>query len=120
MENVQNDIVNLANANGYNRFHHDWFKNNQLNADTWLLECCLLQKWLREYHNIDLLIKPVSVALSIFPQKLQKQYCCNVIINQSFLDDEHGLVWQALDIKYQTALEEGIEKALTTINPHRQ
>jgi len=50
----QNDIVELAGAAGYDHFHPDWFKNNELCPETWLLEMTLLQKWLRESHSIHI------------------------------------------------------------------
>lgn len=49
---LQKQIIDLSQQKEYNKFHSNWFENNQLNPNTWFLECCLLQKWLREKHNI--------------------------------------------------------------------
>lgn len=52
----QSVLVNLCEDLGYNHFHPDYFKNNELDKDTWLMEMTLLQKWLRDNHNVHVLI----------------------------------------------------------------
>ena len=48
------ELVTLAEEKQYGRFHVDWWKNNEVSSDSWYLELCLLQKWLREDHKINI------------------------------------------------------------------
>lgn len=55
------EIVKLAESVGYNKFNIQWFENNKIDPNTWFLECCLLQKWIREVHNIHIEIFYIGI-----------------------------------------------------------
>lgn len=59
----------------------------------------LLQKWLREIHNVDVIVTPVEL------KEIDKFYTWHVIPRES------GLVSDRFD-KYEDAMEQGLKEAL--------
>ena len=106
----------LVGLKGYVRIYHkvrDYHTNKEkLNAK--LYRCSaptqsVLQKWLREVHNIHFEIKPIFDVKDNL-----KPYHISVIKNPSGKDFEYEIVG-SLDT-YEEALEIGLQKALKLIN----
>ena len=90
-------IVELAEKLGYNKFHPQWFENNKLDPKTELLELVLLQKWIREEHNIDIIITSQLIG---YGYMIYQRYPPKNITNK--------LVFQT----YEEALKESIKEVL--------
>ena len=90
-------IVELAEKAGYNKFHPQWFENNKLDPKTELLELVLLQKWIREEHNIDVIITSQLIG---YGYMIYQRYPPKNITNK--------LIFQT----YEEALKEGIREVL--------
>jgi hypothetical protein len=101
MDSTQSKIVELATEKGYNELNHLWFDNNILNPLDWFLECCKLQKWLRETYNTDvipLFINHNNYGISIFKNNIEV-FFIKITMNWS----------------YEESLEVGLQEALKLI-----
>lgn len=108
---TQQELVEIAEINGYNHFHPDYFKNSELSPVTWLMECILLQIWLRDNHNIHVMIH--------LDQTMEPKYCYSI---HKFIEEE--IEWENLlehcnysDLYYTDveALTDGLYYALLTL-----
>jgi hypothetical protein len=117
----QKEIVLFALKAGYDRFHPDWFVNNELSSDSWLCEITLLQKWLREYCWIHLHIEyecidsetyEFAFTIKYFPKELEekKRTCERVKVISSF--SPYGGTYSGAWDKYEDALNAGVLKSL--------
>ena len=78
-------IVELAEKLGYNKFHPQWFENNKLDPKTELLELVLLQKWIREEHNIDIIITSQLIGYGyMIYQRYPPKNITNKLIFQTY------------------------------------
>ena len=99
LEITQSKIVELATEKGFKGLNHLWFDNNTLDDQQWFLECCKIQKWLREEHGIDVLVVP---AIKERPYK-------PLILN----DNEMAAL--GCFTQYEQALERGLYESLKLI-----
>jgi hypothetical protein len=90
-------IVELAEKIGYNKFHPQWFENNKLDPKTELLELVLLQKWIREEFNIDIIITSQLIG---YGYMIYHRYPPKNVTNK--------LIFQT----YEEGLKEGIREVL--------
>lgn len=104
------EIVDLATTKGYDRFHPDWFVNNKLEPKSWLLEMILLQKWLRDEHNLI-----VTIELD---QTSYVKYCYDIVKFNGFADFERktNVAEWGLYRTYEETLQAGLLEALNYIN----
>ena len=79
---MQEQIVKLAEEKGYNKFHPDWFENNKINPDSWLLELFLIQKWLRDMHKLH---------ITIWFNFLTNKYRMDEIMNLDTGEEKHSI-----------------------------
>lgn len=90
---MQDQLVLLAKEKGYYSFH----TVNREIGNGWFIELCLLQKWLREVHKIDV--------------RIYRDY--------RFLIKNKNIATEYYDGKdynsYEKALEKGLQKALKII-----
>lgn len=102
------EFVKLAEEKGYNRFHPDWFINNKLEPATWYLELCLLQKWLREVHEMWVIVTFDSITYDV---SIYGKYALIPIELKSYLSIPDAYCFTT----YEQALEEGLKQALNLI-----
>lgn len=104
---------------GYNKWLSDYSEKHHslkgwIEYDNYLdevelpveLEYCLIQKWLREVHNIN-------IQILLKEDKPYNEYCYRIIqLEKYFIHSCDGFYRQAI---YEEILEEAIRKALTLI-----
>ena len=122
---TQEQIVRLANENGYGRlFNPDYFKNNEITEDSWLMELALLQKWLREYCWIHLYLEyefidsdsyEYAYAIKYFPVRLENNPTKSQRISAFRSLDVYGATYTGAWPTYEEAFSEGIYRALQLI-----
>lgn len=105
---IHKNIVVLANEKGYDRFHPYHEENFKIKEETWYLELCLLQEWLRTK-------KDILVELHA-DRTTEPKFCFNVYKYSHFghyediINDEWYLYKSPVE-----ALEDGIVVALKNI-----
>lgn len=96
---MQEELVKLAEEKEYNKFHPLWFENNIIEPKSWFMELCLLQKWIRDTHNIHISINSLGQ--------------CNYHLLVGFVGNilTKGNNYST----YEEALEKGLQEALNLI-----
>ena len=96
----QYKLVKLSKDRGYDRFSPLWFKNNNIEPDSWYLELLLLQKWFRDVKFLDIIVEPDFdkgfYDWYTYNQEMEDRVDCSDQIHQT----------------YEKALEEGLYNAL--------
>ena len=108
----QKELIDLCKSKGYDKFHPQWFENNKLSPETWYLELCLLQKWLRDVHKIlvevnyrNFSAKGAAGYFYVYGTK-GPLYSAKTYIGET--------VWKGYDI-YEEALEDALCQVLKLI-----
>lgn len=106
-------LVDLSEAKGYNHFHPQWFENNKLSPETWLLEMTLLQKWLRELYNIH-------CSSAVFKDEDGGKYRYEAVVLSALreTEDEYRLPENCFD-DYEYALHNSLMDGLNLL-PNKQ
>mgnify|MGYP001404398851 CR=1 FL=1 len=101
---MQEELVKLAEEKEYNKFHPLWFENNIIEPKSWFIELCLLQKWIRDTHNIHIEIYANAGGWGwILTKCAGSGSTIKDIEDYNFFDT------------YEEALEDGLIKALNLI-----
>jgi hypothetical protein len=101
----------FSDANG--KIEIEWFIEKHLNISDFELKIptqSLLQKWLREVHDIEVLI---SIFPKIMREKMNKEKYCGYVLNENWNPTvpSNGTFRKT----YEEALEAGLKEALNLI-----
>jgi hypothetical protein len=102
---MKEELVQLAKEKGYTSFH----TVNREVGNGWYIELCLLQKWLRDKHNI----KTITIV-ACHKQGVFQYYIYN--LGLIVMTNLHEVFKNGEFATYEDALEAALIKALTTIN----
>ena len=105
---MKDKLVLLAREKGYYSFH----TVNREQGSGWFIELCLLQKWLREVHNIEV---EVYREVDFADECYYNTYCVDVFNNKLSFQSKDSIFTERIDT-YEQALEQGLLEGLKLID----
>jgi predicted transcriptional regulator len=105
------DVFRLAVSNGYSMFFDDLLEHvAYVTARTGVIELSLIQKWLRDTHEIYVQVTPYN-GCSIYGRNFDTEIKWISVKNKT--GEEESIKFST----YEQALTEGIYQAIKTITP---